>query len=85
MCKNICSPVLLLHLDITKYKTAIELTMFLINMSHLFTLPVNTEMPHYRAINIEFRVICLILKFSTQNLKVDNKQQEREAKKKKKE
>lgn len=66
---NTCSPVLLHHLDVTKYKTAIELNMFLMNMSHLFTLPVNTEMPHYRAINIGFRVICLILKPSTQNLK----------------
>lgn len=40
--------------------------MFLMNMSHLFILPVNTEMPHYRAINIGLGVICSIMKSSTQ-------------------
>lgn len=36
------------------------------NMSHLFIFPVNIEMPHYRAINIGLRVICSIMKSSTQ-------------------
>lgn len=44
---------------------AIDLNMFLMNESHLFILPVNTEMPHYRAINIGFGVICSIMKSST--------------------
>lgn len=45
---------------------AIKLNMFLINVSHLFILPVNTEMPHYRAINSGFEVICSIMKSTTQ-------------------
>lgn len=47
-------------------ETSVELNTFLINLSHLSTLPINTEMSHYRAINIEFGIIYLIMKSSTQ-------------------
>ena len=47
-------------------ETAVELNTFLINLSHLSTLPINTEMSHYKAINIEFGIIYLIMKSSTQ-------------------
>ena len=47
-------------------ETAVELNTFLMNLSHLSTLPINTEISHYRAINIEFGIISLIMKSSTQ-------------------
>lgn len=47
-------------------ETAVELNTFLMNLSHLSILPINTEMSHYRAINIELGTISLIMKSSTQ-------------------
>lgn len=56
--------------------------MFLMNMSQLVTFPVNTEIPHYRAVNIGLRVICLILKTSTQKSKKQTTSNKKKLKKK---